>query len=233
MIPKLYRSIDRGYPHRDSPLTEDGRVQAGLIRLPIKPDLIISSPMDRTIETALIILKSLKNDSPDGVQPDHIIWPDLREAHDAKCNKGSPRHAMETKCPSLDFSSCSAEWDYEPHTVGAATIRAENVRKALSELSARYKDITIVTHREFIAYLVPGASFNVSGKSKCAILELLMTCPYVSTLEIRSYRFANVEEITAKRFEKNVVTGSEQDFGPTLLVQIKGDYEASAEKSLG
>lgn len=127
--------------------------------------------MDRTIETALIIQNNLKKDSPDGVHPDLIIWPDLREAHDAECNKGSPRHAMETKYPQLDFSSCSAEWDYEIHTVEAATIRAENVRKALSELPAHYKDIAIVTHRGIIAYLVPGARFDVCGKSKFAPLE--------------------------------------------------------------
>ena len=85
--------------------------------------------MDRTIETALIVQDNLKKDSPDGVQPDLINWPDLREAHDAECNKGSPRHAMETKY---------AKWDYKPHTVEAATIRTERVRKALSELPAHY-----------------------------------------------------------------------------------------------
>lgn len=176
--------------------------------------------MDRAIETALIIQNNLKNDSPDGVQPAHIIWPDLREAHDAECNEGSPRHALETKYPLLDFSSCSAKWDYEPHTIEAATIRAENVRKALSELPAHYKEIAIVTHRGIIAYLVPGARFDVCGKSKFALLKLLMTRPDVSTPDIRSYRFANDAESAAKRFEKNVDTGKEQDFGPTILIQI-------------
>ena len=46
-----------------------------------------------------------------------------------------------------------------------------------------------------------------------------MTRPNASTPDIRSYRFANDAEIAPKRFEKNVDTGSEQDFGPTLLIQ--------------
>lgn len=126
--------------------------------------------MDRTMETALIILNNLKNDSPGGVQPDYIIWPDLREAHDTECNKGLPRLAMEMKYPQLDFPSCSAEWDYGPHTSEAATNRAEKVRKALRELPAHYKHIAIITHRGFIAYLVPGARFNVcGGKTKFAL----------------------------------------------------------------
>lgn len=47
-----------------------------------------------------------------------------------------------------------------------------------------------------------------------------MTQPNVSIPDVRSYRFANDAEMAAKRFQKNVDTGKEQDFGPTLLIQI-------------
>lgn len=38
------------------------------------------------------------------------------------------------RCPDLDFSLCADQWDYDPHTFGAASSRAEQVRKELSKL---------------------------------------------------------------------------------------------------
>lgn len=85
------------------------------------------------------------------------VWPDLREAHDAICNKGIiDRADLQAKFPHLDFSECSKKWDYPPHTIKDATMRAERVRH---RLETSYKNILLVTHRGFIAFLVQGTRF--------------------------------------------------------------------------
>lgn len=117
--------------------------------------------MTRTIDTALIVLKSSQKKDP--VSVPIMVSPDLREAHDAEGNKGVARVTMQTKYPTLDFSRCSETWDYELHTVDESTQRAERVRKSLKELSGLYKNILLVTHRGFLAFLVQGTRFNVCG----------------------------------------------------------------------
>lgn len=119
------------------------------------------SPMTRTIETALIILKSVKDKCSAEVPV--IVSPDLREAHDAECNKGLARAIMQTKYPNLDFLRCPKNWDYELHTVEAATHRAGRLRRSLKELSDKYRNILLTTHRGFLAYLIQGPRFGVCG----------------------------------------------------------------------
>lgn len=119
------------------------------------------SPMTRTIETALIVLKSVKDKC--SAEAPIIVSPDLREAHDAECNKGLARAEMQTKYPNLNFLRCPENWDYELHTVEAATHRAERVRRSLKELSDKYRNILLITHRGFLASLVQGPRFGVCG----------------------------------------------------------------------
>lgn len=115
--------------------------------------------MTRTIQTAFALFPSSLT-GPDAIPL--LIWPDLRESHDAICNKGQSRAAMEMHFPHLDFSRCTEEWDYEAHTVEGATSRAEAVRKELIELPG--SDIVVIGHRGFIAFLVEtGKRFNNCG----------------------------------------------------------------------
>lgn len=153
--------MERGYPHRDPPLTDLGISKAAEIKLPSTPDLIVLSPMTRTIQTALVAFDTLIGSSPFKV--DVQIWPNLREAHDANCNKGLSREELEQKYPQFNFVTCSEQWDYTPHTVAAATQRAECVRRDLKELTKVYKNIALVTHRGFVAFLVQGSRFDVCG----------------------------------------------------------------------
>ena len=115
-------------------------------------------------------------------------------------NKGLPRAEMSRIYPQFDFSSCQEDWNYSPHTIESATARAESVRKRLKELSARYSNIVVVTHRGFIGFLAKGRRFTTS--------------------EIRTYRFATYEEIQNPtiRHGINCATLLAQDFGPTVLV---------------
>ncbi|KAF7558497.1 hypothetical protein G7046_g5666 [Stylonectria norvegica] len=199
MKSNIQYSVEKPYKYRDPPLTSLGSQQASTLQIPVQPDLIIISPMTRTLQTALLVFGHLIT----GPQPkvEVQVWPDLREAHDAICNKGISRADLAAKFPQFDLSACNEEWDYSPHTAEDATVRAERVRRRLKDLSVSYANIFVISHRGFIAFLVQGARFDV--------------CEY------RSYRFAvddEVDEVDGKRFGVNCDSGARQDYGPTLLL---------------
>jgi broad specificity phosphatase PhoE len=116
--------------------------------------------MTRTIQTALTVFPDLLHAFQTAIAVE--IWPDLREAHDAICNKGVPRAEMSAAFPGLDFSRCSEEWDYAPHSRAGATQRAERVRAELAERPEQ--NILLVGHRGFIDYLVAGPQFSNCGE---------------------------------------------------------------------
>jgi broad specificity phosphatase PhoE len=120
------------------------------------------------------------------------VWPDLREAHDATCNKGVSRADLAAKFPHLDFSRCPEHWDFPAHTPGDATVRAERVRQRVSEIAkaGKYKDIVLVTHRGFAAFMVQGERFSVCGKNNhyYEVGSLLMVCCRIQILPICEYR---------------------------------------------
>ncbi|KAI6776426.1 hypothetical protein HG530_000371 [Fusarium avenaceum] len=157
-------SVERGYPFRDPPLTDLGVRQARHVQHTIKvqPDLIIVSPMTRTIQTMYIVFGDLIRNGETVVQ----VWPDLRESHDAICNKGISRADLAAKFPDLDFSDCPKEWNFPAHTPDDATVRAERVRRRLKETAALggYKEILLVAHRGIAAFMVQGDRFKVCGK---------------------------------------------------------------------
>jgi broad specificity phosphatase PhoE len=138
-------------------LTEIGRKQAEALDFSFIPDVIVVSPMIRTLDTAYHVLH--------GKPSKILVWPDLREAHDAICNHGSLRINLISQYPLLDFSECSVKWDYEQHTTKNAQLRASRVRSRLERLSKDYKNILVVTHRGFIAHLVSGKRFFNCGKT--------------------------------------------------------------------
>lgn len=185
-------NIDHEYLLRDPPLTSAGIVASGNINVPSLPDLIIVSPMTRTIQTAMSAFPTCHNIIR--------IWPDLREAHDATCNLGRSRRELENMFPLLDFMECPEEWDHTPHTAECATLRGEAVRNRSKHLSETYKNIVLVTHRVFIAFLVKGDRFNVC--------------------EMRSYRFLLEGEPEYEKARRgfNIDTHESQDYGPTVLV---------------
>jgi len=184
-------NVIRPYPHRDPRLTDNGEEAAKHIPV-IQPDLIVISPMTRTIQTAMLAFPSLIGVGVVAPRVEVQIWPELRETFDAECCKGLSRAAMAEKFPQFDFGRCSEQWDYEPHTVERAVERAEVVRKRLHMLSATCKSIAVVSHRGFLAFLVQGDRFAVC--------------------ESRTYVFGEGE-----RMALNCDTEQLQDFGPTLL----------------
>ncbi|KAF2148392.1 phosphoglycerate mutase-like protein [Myriangium duriaei CBS 260.36] len=202
-------NVCRRYPHRDPPLTDAGQEATKKITITAVPDLVIVSPMTRTIQTAMNAFPAIT--SSHTARPEVQVWPDLREAHNAVSCKGVSRRELSAKFPPFDFSDCPEEWDHPPHTAKGATARAEIVRQRLKELSETYKNIALVTHRGFIAFLAPGDRFEVC--------------------ETRSYRFGTGEETEMLRLGVNVDTNEMQDFGPTILVPVetvgaRGDLKA-------
>ena len=149
-------SIDRTYDLRDPPLTDKGFAQAEALSthlstiFKIKPSAIVTSPMTRTIQTARTLFPYAFTEGPDAIPL--RIWPVLREAHDANCNKGRSRAEMQALHAGLDFSACDEEWNYEPHRFEDAAERAEVVRQELMKLPGPH--VMVVGHRGFIAYLV-------------------------------------------------------------------------------
>lgn len=194
-------NIQRGYPFPDPPLTEKGYQQASSITIDFTPDLIVVSPMRRTIETAFTAFGT----TVDSNEPLPIeVWPDLREAHDAICNHGSPVAMLQMEYPHLDFSECNAKWTYETHTHADAEERAERVRRRLKEHSAR--KIVVVTHRGFIAHLVESHIFG--------------------NCEVGAFGFLSSEEAELKRMGYNP-DGVLTDYGPSVLYRVdtSGDEE--------
>ncbi|KZV89023.1 phosphoglycerate mutase-like protein [Exidia glandulosa HHB12029] len=131
-------NVDREYAEVDPPLTERGLREAIALgqRLAwqnFAPSAIVTSPMTRTIQTALALFPELLQHKFAAGMPLHI-WPELREAHDAICNKGRPRAELQAAYPDLDLSLCSEFWDYEAHSFESAIERAEVVRKRILSL---------------------------------------------------------------------------------------------------
>ncbi|KAK3328417.1 histidine phosphatase superfamily [Cercophora scortea] len=192
-------NVDRNHQFPDPPLTDIGRSQAKAVNPVAAPDLIVVSPMTRTLETTLLAFDSFLGD-PES-QPIIQVWPELRETHDfAVCNRGVSRAELELKFPQFDFSECRQEWDYPQHNPEDAVTRAETVRRRLKNLSGSHKNIFLVTHRGFIAFLVKGQRFDVA--------------------ECRRYRFATEAESEMERHGQDSDTGMERDFGPTVLVPL-------------
>jgi broad specificity phosphatase PhoE len=127
-------NIQRGYPFPDPPLTKRGYQEASSININFTPDLIVVSPMRRTIETAFTAFGTTV-DANKALPIE--VWPDLREAHDAICNHFSPVAVLQMEYPHLDFSECNAERTYEKHSHADAEKRAERVRRQLKEHSGQ------------------------------------------------------------------------------------------------
>ncbi|CAI6341913.1 unnamed protein product [Periconia digitata] len=203
-------NVDKRNRDRDPPLTEAGNRATKGIKVST-PDLVLISPMTRTIQTAMNLFPDLADQSSSSIAVQ--IWPDLREAHDAICNKGVARKDLETRFPQFDFSECHETWDYPENTAENATARAQRVRLRLQELSKTYANIAVITHRGFIAYLVKGRRFDVC--------------------ERRSYRFATEKEENDDdiRKGKHCETLMEQNFGPNVLIlhKRKADWEIARD----
>lgn len=147
-----WNNMISGFPCRDPILTERGQRQASEVRLSHTPDLIVVSPLTRTLQTAIIAfdIDSTRLTAPIPVQ----VWPDLRECGDRPFNFARPRSQLQARYPYLDFSECSRSGVYDQSHSGRS--RARRVRRRLVELSRTYRHIVVVSHQGFIKRLNGG-----------------------------------------------------------------------------
>jgi len=190
-------NVHHGYAFPDPPLTERGYQEASAISLDFKPDLILVSPMRRTIETAFAAFTPAFFDTRESLPIE--VWPDLREAYDAVCNHGSPISVLQKEYPHLDFSECNSEWTYEKHTHSGAEQRAERVRQRLKEHPAQ--KIVLITHRGFIGHLVESRKFG--------------------NCEVGLFRFLAPEHAQANRMGHDP-DGVLTDYGPSVMCRVEG-----------
>ncbi|KAK0714531.1 histidine phosphatase superfamily [Lasiosphaeris hirsuta] len=161
-------NIQKPYPHPDPPLTAAGTAQALALRPAALPDLLLVSPMTRTIQTAALAFGHLlPPNQPLTAHAAVQVWPDLREARREPCNRGVDRAELARRFPALDLDlgECRERWDYPPDAgPEEAAARAEGVRARLAGLGGRYRHVWVVTHRGFAAYLVQGERLAVCGE---------------------------------------------------------------------
>jgi broad specificity phosphatase PhoE len=182
------------------------------ITIDFKPDLIVVSPMRRTIQTAFTAFPTAVKHTCDEERIPVEVWPELREAHDAICNRGSPTEILVEEFPDLDFSECMAEWTYETHTHERAVKRAEVVRQRLMNHPAQ--NIVCITHRGFIAHLVESHIFAHCGTFKSLVLSVMLMF-----LEIGLFNFVDPEVAESRRFAPDP-DGVLTDYGPSMLLRI-------------
>ncbi|XP_014558826.1 hypothetical protein COCVIDRAFT_50990, partial [Bipolaris victoriae FI3] len=168
------------YPDRDPPLTKSGHYTTKHKHLPAHPDLILISPLTRTIQTALNMFPFLSSSPSASLTTTRVpahIWPDLRETPSSSpCNQCSPRSNLAATFPQFDFSSCPEEGWYAGESEEEVVARAERVRRRVGEAMQKegYENVFLVTHKGFKGYLVKGRRFGLA--------------------EVRSYRVAGEEE---------------------------------------
>ncbi|KAK6334671.1 hypothetical protein TWF718_010120 [Orbilia javanica] len=116
-------------------------------------DLVVVSPLFRTLETAFL---TFGKEFRDGKVP-FAVLPEFQETSPNPCDTGSSVESLKTAFPSLDFSYCERhDWLTKSHgfyTRNNLGFRATCARKWLFERPE--KVIAVVTHSGFLRWLTP------------------------------------------------------------------------------
>ncbi|KAI1411252.1 histidine phosphatase superfamily [Hypoxylon sp. FL1857] len=179
---------------KDPTLTEDGLGQCFNLQstFPFAPDMIVASPMRRTIQTAELAFESFVTGGRR-----IILIPDLQEVGDVLCCIGSPRKEIEEKFKTVVRTAFMAdEWQkeesgnsYNPQHLQE---RARTARTILRIFASAYIELTpgevdpqivVISHGDFIPYLVE----DYTG---CAATFNFVKKPW-NNAEYRSYEFVD------------------------------------------
>jgi len=157
-------NLSSRYHIHDPPLTKLGVLQAQHIEKnhsDIMPDLIVCSPLRRTVQTCLLAFGNrISGETP------LIILPQLQETSSNPCDTGSDRVQLEKDFPELDFSLLTDDWTrkegfYSPSKVNE---RALWVRKWLKERTE--KRIVVVGHASFLQFMLENPQAFANGEGR-------------------------------------------------------------------
>ncbi|KAK4054016.1 hypothetical protein OIO90_003661 [Microbotryomycetes sp. JL221] len=163
---QAYHNVADDYSIPDAELTPDGREQSKKLHEDTKDtiqqqaEVLLVSPLRRTMQTALIGYASLRERVPT------VLEPALQEVNDLPCDTGSSREQLELDptFSGLDFSPLDeapikhdgASWTskkgfFSPERAGE---RAKYVRRLLRD--RRENKIVVVAHGDVLRYIVYG-----------------------------------------------------------------------------
>ena len=118
-------NVRNRYNIHDPELTPLGRAQAANVSAP-QVDMIVVSPLKRTIQTALLAFAA-------PLAAGHIRLvphPDLQETEDKPCDTGSDVAVLREMFPSVDFTGLPMDWNRKQglYAAGAVAVRTRCAR---------------------------------------------------------------------------------------------------------
>lgn len=178
-----YYSVTFDYSIHDPSLTSLGESQARAVgqtypSLLTSNALLVSSPLRRTIQTALLAFHR-----------NPLLHPGFQENSSKPCDTGSPASALKKEFPELDFTLVVDGWDskqgeWAPDEASLAR-RAAKMRKWLKEREEN--EIIVVTHGGTFYEIL---ELTYVGFLLCLVEEI----KGFENGECRSYTFADCEE---------------------------------------
>lgn len=152
-------------------------------------DLIVSSPLKRTLCTSLLAFDSLLAAKETRI----IALPELQETSDLPCDTGSQLSDLATEFAhqTVDFSLIKPDWDSKKGkwapSASAIEKRAQEARTWLLQRPER--EIVVVTHGGFLQYLT-------SNWTSTNCTEIVRAVGWANA-ECRSYVFSSADPGTA------------------------------------
>jgi broad specificity phosphatase PhoE len=143
------------------------------------PEVIIASPLTRTIETALLAFEPL--------QPHLkvILMPELQENSDQACDTGSSIDVLSKRFPELSFEHIPKDWNSKSgRWASDDTSLDARALDALDRLSRREEQrIAVVTHGGFCSKLIQ--RWVRFENTECRVFKL-----------VRGKRFSELQPVT-------------------------------------
>ncbi|KAJ3916629.1 phosphoglycerate mutase-like protein [Lentinula edodes] len=149
-------NVDEDYFIPDAPLTPLGRRQAEELysqttELQQSADLLVTSPLKRTLQTTIIGYRGLRArlESQDSPKP-IVVLSRLQEVNDFPCDTGSSRNELEQidEFAGINFESLEDDWNSKQGNSGAVKARARWVRRWLRDRPEQ--NIVVVAHGDIL-----------------------------------------------------------------------------------
>ncbi|KAJ3870282.1 histidine phosphatase superfamily, partial [Lentinula novae-zelandiae] len=149
-------NVDEDYFIPDAPLTPLGRRQAEELysqttELQQSADLLVTSPLKRTLQTTIIGYRGLRArlESQNSPKP-IVVLSRLQEVNDFPCDTGSSRYELEQidEFAGIDFESLEDDWNSKQGDTGAVKARARWVRRWLRDRPEQ--NIVVVAHGDIL-----------------------------------------------------------------------------------